>query len=189
MKFSASLFQLLLQLLPPTSILLVFWVFFKIGLVFFGGGYVVLPVIHTELVTNLHLLTEREFIDGTAISQLTPGPIAIMATFAGFIIAGVWGAIIGTIAMFLPGSVLMFVISKNYEKIKNSAFAIKILNTVIPVIIGLLIATCWQIAQSTISIKTDIFVLIASFVLLVRFKVNPALLIIAVMLINIAFII
>jgi chromate transporter len=82
------------------SLFVIFWIFFKIGLVFFGGGYVVLPVIHRELVTNLHLLTEQEFIDGTAISQLTPGPVAIIATFAGFIIANVWGALVGTFAMF-----------------------------------------------------------------------------------------
>ena len=169
------------------SIFVLFWVFFKIGLVFFGGGYVVLPVIHRELVTNLHLLTEREFIDGTAISQLTPGPIAIIATFAGFIIANIWGALIATFAMFLPGSTLMFVISKNYEKIKNSAFAIKVLNTVIPVIVGLLIATSLQIAQTTIDNKLDLVVLITSFILLVRFKINPAVLIIAVMFLGILF--
>lgn len=169
------------------SIFVLFWVFFKIGLVFFGGGYVVLPVIHRELVTNLHLLTEREFIDGTAISQLTPGPIAIIATFAGFIIANVWGAIVGTFAMFLPGSTLMFFISKNYDKIKNSTFAIKVLNTVIPVIVGLLIVTSWQIAQTTIDNKPDLIILFISFILLVRFKINPAILIISVMFMGMLF--
>lgn len=178
MKFSWLLFP---------SIFVLFGIFFKIGLVFFGGGYVVLPVIHRELVTNLHLLTEQEFIDGTAISQLTPGPIAIIATFAGFIIAGVSGALVGTFAMFLPGSTLMFFISKNYEKIKNSAFAIKVLNTVIPVIVGLLIATSWQIAQTTIDNKQDLIILLISFFLLIRFKINPAILIISVMLLGILF--
>ena len=162
-----------------------FWIFFKIGLVFFGGGYVVLPVIQRELVTNLHLLTQREFIDGTAISQLTPGPIAIIATFAGYVIAGVWGALVGTFAMFLPGSVLMFFISKNYEKIKNSAFAVKVLNTVIPVIVGLLIAASWQIAKTTIDNYLGLIVLIVSFILIVRFKLNPAILIVSVMLLGV----
>ena len=81
----------------------------------------------------------------------------------------------------------MFVISKNYENIKNSAFAIKVLNTVIPVIVGLLIVTSWQIAQTTIENKLDLIVLITSFVLLVRFKINPAVLIISVMLLGILF--
>ena len=164
-----------------------FWIFFKIGLVFFGGGYVILPVIHRELVSNLHLLTEREFIDGTAISQLTPGPVAIIATFAGFIIAGVKGAIVGTFGMFLPGSTLMFFISKNYEKIKNSAFAIKVLNTVIPVIIGLLIVTSWQIAQTSVDSIPDVIIMIVSFLLIARFKINPAILIVSVMLLGVVF--
>lgn len=167
-------------LLPPLflSMLFVFWLFFKIGLVFFGGGYVVIPVMHRELVTNLHLLTEQEFIDGTAISQLTPGPVAILATFAGYKIAGIMGALVGTFAMFLPGSALMLFISKSYEKIKDSNLARKALNTIIPVIVGLLIAASIQIGQSAIHNKIDWVILIMSFLLLVRFKINPAILII-----------
>lgn len=161
------------------SMLLLFWIFFKIGLVFFGGGYVLIPVMHRELVMNLHLLTEKEFIDGTAISQLSPGPVAILATFAGYRIAGVFGAIMATFAMFLPGMTLMLFISKSYEKIKNSNSARRILNTINPVIIGLLIAASFQIAQSSIDNKIDIIILIASFFLLIRYKINPAILIIS----------
>lgn len=159
------------------SLFAIFWIFFKIGLVFFGGGYVVLPVIHTELVTNLHLLTEQEFIDGTAISQLTPGPVAIIATFAGFIIANVWGALVGTFAMFLPGSALMFFISKNYTRIKHSAFASKILSKIIPVIVGLLIAISLQIGQGVINDINSIIAFLISLILLIRFKINPVILI------------
>ena len=65
----------ILSFLWVPSIFVLFWLFFKIGLIFFGGGYVLIPVLHKELVINLHLLSERQFIDGTAISQLTPGPV------------------------------------------------------------------------------------------------------------------
>jgi chromate transporter len=58
--------------------------FLKIGCVFFGGGFVLVPLLHQHLVTNLRYLTEREFLDGVAISNLTPGPIAVLATFASF---------------------------------------------------------------------------------------------------------
>lgn len=175
MKFSWLLF---------TSKFFLFWIFLKIGLVFFGGGYVVLPVIHRELVTNLHLLTEQEFIDGTAISQLTPGPIAVIATFAGYVIANVWGALIGTFAMFLPGSALMFFISKNYDRIRNSSAAYQVLNTIIPVIVGLLIATSLQIFQIDSS-KFNLLILILSLIMLIRFKINPAIVIISVMFLDI----
>lgn len=161
------------------SIFLVFWIFFKIGLVFFGGGYVVIPVMHRELVMNLHLLTEQEFIDGTAISQLTPGPVAILATFTGYRIAGVLGALVATFAMFLPGTVLMLFISKSYEKIKNSDLARRALNTIIPVIVGLLVAACWQLGKNAMDGWYDFAVFFVAFFLLIRFKTNPAILIIA----------
>lgn len=161
------------------NLLLLFWLFFKIGLVFFGGGYAAIPVIHKELVTNLHLLTNQEFLDGTAISQLTPGPVAIIATFAGYMISGVKGAIVGTFAMFLPGSALMFLISKNYEKIKNSYFAFRILSTIIPVIVGLLIATSFKLGYQTFSGWYDVVLFIVALVVILRFKINPAVLILA----------
>lgn len=161
------------------SIMFVFWIFFKIGLVFFGGGYVVIPLMHRELVANLHLLTEQEFIDGVAISQLTPGPVAILATFAGYKIAGILGALISTFAMFLPGTALMLFISKSYEKIKDSSLARKVLDTIIPVIVGLLIAASLQIGKSIMNNTTNITMLIISFFLLIKYKVNPAILIIA----------
>lgn len=163
--------------LYPT-LLFVFWIFFKIGLVFFGGGYVVIPIMHRELVSNLHLLTEQEFIDGIAISQLTPGPVAILATFAGYRIAGIAGALVSTFAMFLPGVVLMLFISTSYDKIKNSDFARKVLNTILPVIVGLLLTVSFQMGKSVINNTVDIIILIISFFLLLRYKINPALLII-----------
>ena len=172
-------------LIPPVA--LVFIVFFKIGLVFFGGGYVVIPVIHRELVTNLHLLTEQEFIDGTALSQLTPGPIAMIATFAGYGIAGFWGGLVGTFAMFLPGSSLMFTISKNYEKIKNSKTATKILNTAIPAVVGLLISASFNIGKSVIDSYAMAILFVIAAIALIKYKANPVVLIAITALIGVAF--
>lgn len=169
----------LLGIISVPTLFLVFWIFLKIGLVFFGGGYVVIPVMHRELVMNLHLLTEQEFIDGTAISQLTPGPVAILATFTGYRIAGVLGALVATFAMFLPGTVLMLAISKSYDRIKNSDLARRALDTIIPVIVGLLIAACWQMGKNAINGWYDFVVFALAFYFLIKFKTNPAILIIA----------
>lgn len=156
----------------------VFWIFLKVGLVFFGGGYVVIPILHTELVTNLHLLTEQQFIDGIALSQLTPGPVAILATFSGYCISGIRGALVSTFAMFLPGVLLMLFLSKNYEKIRNSNLARKALNLIIPVIVGLLIAAALILGKDTLFNPIGIFACLFSMILLIRFKVNPAILVI-----------
>jgi len=92
----------------PVTVLIT--TFFKIGLVFFGGGFVLVPVLHNRLVTQLGWLKPQEFLDGVAISNLTPGPIAVLATFAGF----TWPAqprLAATVALFAPGIMLMLAIS------------------------------------------------------------------------------
>ncbi len=169
----------MLKLLSAPLLLAVAWTFLKIGIVFFGGGFVVIPVMHRELVTNLHWLTDRQFVDGTAISQLTPGPIAVLATFAGYVVAGVPGALVGTAAVFLPGSMLMILLSRSYEILRNLEAARRILNTLIPVIVGLLVAAALQIGETTVTNWIDISVLLVALIALVRFRVSPALLIIA----------
>ena len=88
--------------------------FFKIGLVFFGGGFVLVPVLHNRLVTQLGWLNPNEFLDGVAISNLTPGPIAVLATFAGFHLAGRPAPWRLRSHYSLPASMLMLAISRQY---------------------------------------------------------------------------
>lgn len=164
-------------LFPP--ILFTFLIFLKFGLVFWSEGYVLIPIMQRELVSNLHILTQKEFIDGLALSQLTPGPVTIIAALTGYRLVGVIGALTAIFAMFLPGTILMFLISKSYEKIKNSSFAQKILNTIIPVIIGLLIVTAWQISRTTITNKLEFIIFFTVLILIIKFKIKPAILIIA----------
>jgi len=168
-----------LKWLSLSSYIMLAWVFFKIGLVFFGGGFVAIPLMHRELVVNLHWLSEQQFVDGTAISQLTPGPVAVLATFAGYQVAGVPGALVATAAMFLPGSVVMVLLSRSYEAFKNLQAARTILTTLIPVIVGLLLTAALQIGLTAVTGWADILILGAALIALIRFKTNPALLIIA----------
>jgi len=163
------------------------WTFLKIGIVFFGGGFVVIPVMHRELVQNMHLLTNRQFIDGTAISQLTPGPVAVLATFAGYKASGVVGALVATTAIFLPGSLLMIFLSKSYAILRELGAARKVLNTLIPVVVGLLLASAWSIGRTAIADWYGIAVFLAALIALVRFKLNPALLIIVTAMLGLLF--
>ena len=71
-------------------------VFLKIGVIFFGGGYVLIPLLHRIMVDQLHWLSLKEFLDGVALSQLTPGPLAMLATFTGYKAAGFAGALAAT---------------------------------------------------------------------------------------------
>ena len=114
--------------------------FFKIGLVFFGGGFVLLPALNERLVHGLHWLTAREFLDGVAISNLTPGPIAVLATFAGFRVAGVAGALTATAALFAPGMALMAFLSRGYEQYRGDRRAQRLLAGVNPAVAGVIAA-------------------------------------------------
>lgn len=165
-----------LFLLP--SMFFTFKTFLKYGFIFCSEGYVLIPIMQKEFVYHLHLLSQKEFIDSIALSQLTPGPVTIIASILGYHIEGVIGALIAIFAMFLPGILLMFFISKKYEKIKSSDFACKMLNTIVPVIIGFLLVTAWQISQKTITNKLEFIIFFTVFLLVVKFKVKPAIVII-----------
>jgi chromate transporter len=114
--------------------------FFKVGLVFFGGGFVLLPLLNERLVHGMHWLTAREFLDGVAISNLTPGPIAVLATFAGFRMAGIAGALAATAALFAPGMALMAFLSREYEKYHHDSRAQRLLAGVNPAVAGMVAA-------------------------------------------------
>ena len=86
--------------------------FFKIGLFSFGGGYAMLPLIQQEIVVNNNWLTLSEFIDVVAISQVTPGPIAInAATFVGYKMAGVLGSMAATLGVVTPSLLVVLTLT------------------------------------------------------------------------------
>jgi chromate transporter len=78
------------------------WVFLKAGTLLFGGGYVMIPLTQPEIVHTYGWLTDRQFLDGVALGQATPGPIVTTAAFVGYRVAGVLGAVIATGAIYLP---------------------------------------------------------------------------------------
>lgn len=153
------------------------WIFLKVGLVFFGGGFVLIPVLNHQLVQYLGWLTPQQFMDGVAISELTPGPIAVLATFAGFLKAGVPGALLATAALFAPATILMLLISSLYERLRHQRFAQDFLAGVEPAVIGLIVAAAIVLAPSCISLARPVSVGLGvlGVVLLVRFQWHPAL--------------
>ena len=88
--------------------------FFKIGLFGFGGGLAILSLIEME-VEQYGWMTQQEFVDIVAVSQVTPGPIGInCATYVGYTVAGIWGSVLSTCAIVLPSLIIMLSICKAY---------------------------------------------------------------------------
>jgi chromate transporter len=100
----------------------IFATFSGMSLTLFGGGYVFIPVISEVVVSDLNWLTDTEFVAAIAIGQVTPGPILISATFIGYKVAGFLGAVVATIAIFLPPAVLMLTASRLLRMVENIAW-------------------------------------------------------------------
>jgi chromate transporter len=143
--------SLALAALPAAGAASIGGTFFKIGMVFFGGGFVLVPILHEQLVTGLHWLTAQEFIDGVAISNLTPGPIAVLATFAGFHLAGVGGALIGTAALLAPGLLVMMLLTRQYERLQCDARVQRFLCGVNPAVTGLVVSAAFLLGGGALT--------------------------------------
>ena len=165
--------------------LYIFYTFFKIGLFGFGGGYAMLSLIQGEVVTRYNWLSSKEFTDIVAISQMTPGPIAInSATFVGTKIAGTGGALAATFGCILPSCIIVTCIARLYLKYRNLALLQGILNSLRPAVVALiasagisiLITAFWG-SQAAVALANTNWLLVVIFavcvVLLQKFKMNP----------------
>ena len=148
--------------------------FLKMGLVFFGGGFALVPVLHHRLVTELRWLNPREFLDGVAISNLTPGPIAVLATFAGYHVAGVAGALVATAALMAPAMGLMWVMSGQYQRYRGDPRAERFLAGVNPAVTGLILSAAVLLEGSAIGSWRGWILCGASLLLLRKFRWHPA---------------
>ncbi|MCR5453509.1 MAG: chromate transporter [Bacteroidales bacterium] len=118
-----------------------FWVFFKIGLFGFGGGYAMISLIRMDVVDEYQWMSAAEFADLIAISQMTPGPISInTATFVGFTEAGVLGSIVASVSLCLPSILLMLLVLRLFFKHKDSEYVKHPMAYMLPVVAGLIIA-------------------------------------------------
>lgn len=115
--------------------------YLKIGFFGFGGGYSMLSLIHHEVVVSHEWISSAALSDIIAISQMTPGPIAInSATYIGYTIAGFWGSVIATIAVCLPSLSIMVIITRFFLKLRNSNYMECIMTAMRPSVIGMIAA-------------------------------------------------
>jgi chromate transporter len=148
--------------------------FLKVGFVFFGGGFVLVPVLHHRLVTELGWLNSREFLDGVAISTLTPGPIAVLATFAGYHVAGVAGALLATAALLAPALGLMWWMSGEYVRYRGDPRVQRFLAGVNPAVTGLILSAAWLLGTSAIGSWRGGVLCGVCLLLLSKFRWHPA---------------
>ena len=122
----------------------------KLGALAFGAGFTLIPLIQQEVVERLGWLTTREFIDGIALGQVTPGPIMITATFVGYRIAGVIGAVASTLAVFFPSFLVLVAAIPHFDRIKRQQAVQIMVRGVLAGFIGLLVFVLLQFGQASL---------------------------------------
>lgn len=113
--------------------------YLKIGFFGFGGGYAMLSLIQNEVVVQNAWMTNAEFADIVAISQMTPGPIAInSATYVGYTVAGFWGSLVATVSVCLPALTLMILITKFFLRLHRNRYVKGLIMGMRPVVAGMI---------------------------------------------------
>ncbi|WP_374035701.1 chromate efflux transporter [Bdellovibrio bacteriovorus] len=155
-----------------------FWVFFKVGSVLFGSGYVLLSFLKSELIEKRGWLTETQLMDAIAVGQFTPGPVFTTASFIGYLLQGPSGALIATVGIFLPAFVFVALSIPAYQWMKKSEPLKQFLQGVVAVSVGLLFSTLVQLGQDSLVTPLSWGIFLVSLVLL-RQRLPSAALILA----------
>ena len=148
-----------------------------VSITLFGGGYVFIPMLQELVVSKMNWLTNQEFIDGIAMGQITPGPIMISATFIGYKLAGIGGAIAGTIAIFLPPGLLIMMASHLIGLLKDSQDLKAIFQGIHPAVIGMIFAASIIIGLSMPHEWLQLIIFVAAFVMTFKFNIDILLII------------
>jgi chromate transporter len=148
-------------------------VFLRMGAVTFGGGFVMVPLIEAEVVRTNHWLTQQEFADATALGQITPGPVLITATFIGYRVAGTLGALVSTVAVFLPAFLMTIAAGSSLRRFRANRQVQSFLRGVTPAVVGLLVSAAWSIGRAGIHTWVGLSLCVLAAALLLRFRLNP----------------
>jgi chromate transporter len=156
----------------PFSLPLLFLTFLKIGSILYGSGYVLLAFLRADFVVKFGWLSEAQLIDAVAIGQVTPGPVFTSATFIGYLLAGLPGALLATLGIFLPSFIFVALSNPLIPRIRNSTWVSGLLDGVNVASFGLMAAVTWRLGQASLVDPLTIGIALVSLGLLIRFNIN-----------------
>ena len=166
---------------PPLGIAMA-----KVNLLAFGGGYTALALMYNQAVTAHAWISGSEFIDGLAMSQVTPGPVIVTATFIGYKLGGVSGAVFATVCVILPSGVLMVVFAPQFARVRKFKLMGPLVQGLLAAFIGMLLYVLWQVASVGVNDPFTIALAIGSIVAL-RLKPNPVWIVLGAVAISLIF--
>lgn len=163
----------------PFSLPVLFFTFLKIGSILYGSGYVLLAFLRADFVQRLGWLTETQLIDAIAVGQVTPGPVFTTATFIGYLLGGVPGAVLATLGIFLPAFIFVVITNPYIPRLRQSRWAGALLDGVNVASLGLMAGVTLQLGQASLIDPLTIVMMILAVVVLVRYKINATWLVLA----------
>jgi chromate transporter len=153
--------------------------FLKVGSVLFGSGYVLLAFLRSDLVERWHWLTNSQLLDAVAAGQVTPGPVFTTATFIGYVLAGPKGAVVATVGIFLPAFLFVAVSGPLVPRIRRSPVAGAFLDGINVASLALMIVVTYELGKAALVDFATVGIAVLSAVILLRWKVNSAWLVLA----------
>jgi chromate transporter len=159
-------FLLILTPLFSANLLALALLFLKVGSLTYGSGFVIVGVLKQEVVDNLHWLTSREFIDGIAFGQITPGPVVITSTFIGYMTSGVIGSVVSTVCIFLPTFIFVLILAQKIHKFKDNFYLQSLIKGANAAALGAILSTAFILSKDALlDIPTVALFLIALMIL------------------------
>ena len=138
----------------------------------YGSGYVLLAFLRADFVVRFGWLTDRQLLDAITIGQVTPGPVFTTATFIGYVLGGLPGALLATLGIFLPSFIFVALSNPLIPRIRSSTWVSGLLDGVNVASLGLMAAVTWQLGRASLIDPLTVLIGLVSLGLLVRFKVN-----------------
>jgi chromate transporter len=162
-----------------STLLTLSWVFLKIGTFCFGGGIVIIPLVENEVVWKYGWLTPTEFADAVTLGQITPGPLIISATFIGYRVYGLLGAIVATVSVILPSFIIICLVTEGIKRFRENKILANFFRGARAAVIALVFEAGLSIGRISIDNFTTVLIAVITLVCLLKYKINPIWLLLA----------
>jgi len=158
----------------PVSLWSLTTFFLKVGSILFGSGYVLLAFLRADLVQRFGWLTDQQLLDAIAVGQVTPGPVFTTATFVGYVVAGVPGALLATFGIFFPSFVFVAASNPIIPRLRQSPWTAGFLDGVNVASLGLMAAVTWHLGRAALVDAVTVGIALIAAVLVLRLRLNSA---------------
>lgn len=159
---------------PDGRLLELFWTMLKIGAVLYGSGYVLIAFLEGDFVDRLGWVTQQQLLDAVSIGQVTPGPVFTTATFLGYVIAGLPGAVVATVAIFLPSFVFVGLLTRLTDWLRSRAWTAALLDGLNATALALMAGVSLQLGRTGLVDVLTVALALGTLVLLWRTRLNSA---------------